>query len=89
MGHSTTAMLFKVYSRFVPNLTRMDGQAFAGLLHSQMAGEGTSAVKHEGHAQDMKPSAAPELPDDALTALQALSPYQLSALMALVGRVPQ
>jgi integrase len=32
MGHSTTRMLFTVYSRFVPNLTRMDGSAFERLL---------------------------------------------------------
>jgi integrase len=27
MGHSTTEMLFRVYSRYVPNLTRKDGSA--------------------------------------------------------------
>jgi len=32
MGHSTTEMLFRVYSRFVPNLTRQDGSAFDNLL---------------------------------------------------------
>lgn len=32
LGHSTTEMLFRVYSRFIPNLTRNDGRAFAGLL---------------------------------------------------------
>ena len=32
MGHSTTEMLFKTYSRFVPNLTRHDGSAFEKLL---------------------------------------------------------
>jgi len=25
MGHANTEMLFRVYSRFVPNLTRQDG----------------------------------------------------------------
>lgn len=33
MGHSTTAMLFNVYSRYVPNLTRQDGSAFEALLN--------------------------------------------------------
>jgi integrase len=28
LGHTTTEMLFRVYSRFVPNLTRKDGSAF-------------------------------------------------------------
>lgn len=32
LGHSTTEMLFRVYSRFVPNLTRQDGSAFERLL---------------------------------------------------------
>ncbi len=32
MGHSTTEMLFRVYSRFVPDLTRKDGSAFERLL---------------------------------------------------------
>lgn len=32
MGHTTTEMLFRVYSRYVPNLTRKDGSAFERLL---------------------------------------------------------
>ncbi len=32
LGHSTTEMLFRVYSRFVPNLTRRDGSAFERML---------------------------------------------------------
>lgn len=32
MGHSTTEMLFRVYSRYVPNLTRNDGSAFERLI---------------------------------------------------------
>jgi len=32
MGHSTTEMLFKVYSRYVPNLTRQDGSAMERML---------------------------------------------------------
>tara|TARA_R110001592_G_scaffold231541_1_gene488699 strand:+ start:804 stop:2036 length:1233 start_codon:yes stop_codon:yes gene_type:complete len=35
MGHTTTEMLFKVYSRYVPNLTRADGSAFERLLTQQ------------------------------------------------------
>jgi len=33
MGHSTTKMLFEIYSRFVPNLTRQDGSAMERLLN--------------------------------------------------------
>ena len=32
MGHTTTRMLFTVYSRYVPNLTRQDGSAIDKLL---------------------------------------------------------
>jgi integrase len=32
MGHVSTEMLFKVYARYVPNLTRQDGSAFERLL---------------------------------------------------------
>ncbi|MCG9625801.1 site-specific integrase [Vibrio mediterranei] len=34
MGHTTTTMLFRVYSRYVPNLTRRDGSAFAAFLNA-------------------------------------------------------
>jgi integrase len=32
MGHSTTKMLFTIYSRYVPNITRQDGSAFDRLI---------------------------------------------------------
>jgi integrase len=32
LGHTTTEMLFRVYSRYVPNLTRRDGSAFEKLV---------------------------------------------------------
>ena len=35
MGHSSTEMLFRVYSRYVPNLTRQNGSAFEQLLHAK------------------------------------------------------
>ena len=37
LGHSTTEMLFRVYSRYVPNLTRRDGSAFDRLLCNVIA----------------------------------------------------
>lgn len=39
LGHTTTEMLFRVYSRYVPNLTRRDGSAMARLLdgHSDLS----------------------------------------------------
>ena len=40
MGHSSTEMLFRVYSRFVPNLTRQDGSAFERMLLTQSTPQG-------------------------------------------------
>jgi integrase len=39
LGHSNTEMLFRVYSRYVPNLTRKDGSAFERLLLQSSAPE--------------------------------------------------
>lgn len=36
LGHTTPEMLFRVYARFVPNLTRQDGSAMDRLLRSQL-----------------------------------------------------
>lgn len=36
LGHSTTEMLFRVYSRYVPNLTRNDGSAFENLISREL-----------------------------------------------------
>lgn len=38
LGHTTTEMLFRVYSRYVPNLTRNDGSAMDRLLTSTFVG---------------------------------------------------
>jgi integrase len=38
LGHANTEMLFKVYSRYVPNLTRRDGSAIDRLLALRFAG---------------------------------------------------
>ncbi|TYO96336.1 integrase [Geothermobacter ehrlichii] len=46
MGHSSTEMLFTVYSRFVPNLTRRDGSAFERLLVSSLKGVEDVADTH-------------------------------------------
>lgn len=38
MGHANTNMLFTVYSRYVPNLTRKDGSAFEAFLNQKLRG---------------------------------------------------
>jgi integrase len=32
MGHVNTAMIYKTYGRYIPNLTRQDGTALEGML---------------------------------------------------------
>jgi integrase len=41
LGHTSTEMLFRVYSRYVPNLTRNDGSAMDRLLTSTFVGSDT------------------------------------------------
>ncbi len=47
MGHANTQMLFTVYSRFVPNLTRMDGLAFTGLINNGTGANTAPAISPE------------------------------------------
>jgi integrase len=84
LGHSSTAMLFKVYSRFVPNLTRQDGQAFSGLVHSRM-GPATPAGQPPG--KDFADAPSPTVDEaTALATLQSLSPEQLATLLTLAKK---
>jgi integrase len=68
LGHSSTEMLFRVYSRYVPNLTRQDGSAIDRLLASRFAtgraaGAATSPAASSGGADrtndDPVPPATP------------------------------
>ena len=43
LGHTSTEMLFRVYSRFIPNLTRNDGSAMDRLLTHTFATGGAQA----------------------------------------------
>lgn len=47
MGHSTTEMLFTVYSRYVPNVVRNDGSAFERLLKANLGDMGATRQKAE------------------------------------------
>jgi len=46
MGHTTTEMLFRVYSRFVPNLTRKDGSAMENLIIQNQIGLINEVTSH-------------------------------------------
>jgi integrase len=53
LGHANTQMLFQVYSRYVPNLTRRDGSAMDRLLASRFAcGNSASASRSESANDD-------------------------------------
>lgn len=39
LGHANTSMLFRVYSRYIPNLIRQDGSAFEQLLDQELCEE--------------------------------------------------
>jgi len=39
LGHANTGMLFRVYSRYIPNLIRQDGSAFEQLLDQELCEE--------------------------------------------------
>ena len=43
LGHASTEMLFRVYSRFVPNMTRRDGSAFDRLLSQSLGSPANDA----------------------------------------------
>lgn len=49
LGHTNTEMLFRVYSRYVPNLTRNDGSAMDRLLRSQIQNTDQHKHKEEPH----------------------------------------
>ena len=50
LGHTTTEMLFRVYSRYVPNLSRRDGSAFERLLTSAIGNGGRQVVLADSNA---------------------------------------
>lgn len=56
MGHANTEMLFRIYSRYVPNLTRQDGSAFEELLHERFSTSKANLVRNiepDGKADDV------------------------------------
>jgi integrase len=53
LGHADTEMLFRIYSRFIPNLTRRDGSAFEKLLADTMPGSAERDDTGEGDTAGM------------------------------------
>ena len=57
LGHANTQMLFTVYSRFVPNLTRRDGSAIDRLLATRFASGSADAAAGDPRQPTQAPSA--------------------------------
>jgi integrase len=56
LGHANTQMLFSVYSRFVPNMTRQDGSAIDRLLATRFStGKTTAEANEPGHEAQPPP----------------------------------
>jgi integrase len=64
LGHSSTEMLFRVYSRYVPNLTRQDGSAIDRLLATRFATGETAMASPPAADRAARPAAnEPRGPD--------------------------
>ena len=62
LGHTSTEMLFRVYSRYVPNLTRQDGSAMERLLASRMStGANVRADNPPAPVNEVVPQPRPKL----------------------------
>ena len=59
MGHSNSQMLFTVYSRFVPNLTRRDGSAIDRLLATRFSSGTPGATEAPATSPKASPPAQP------------------------------
>ena len=65
LGHTSTEMLFRVYSRFVPNLTRRDGSAMGRLLRQHGFGDAPSADGNVSAPQIAPAAPPPRAPEVA------------------------
>ncbi|MCA0212107.1 MAG: site-specific integrase [Proteobacteria bacterium] len=61
LGHTSTEMLFRVYSRYVPNLTRQDGSAMERLLASRLS-QGNLVETEQGAHSSVYLPGTPRLP---------------------------
>jgi integrase len=67
LGHASTQMLFTVYSRFVPNMTRQDGSAIDRLLATRFATTNVAKPAAAPNAQERpsRPAPSPSPADPA------------------------
>lgn len=62
LGHTSTEMLFRVYSRYVPNLTRQDGSAMERLLASKLSQGPLIENSSNGQYQHVSEAPAQKVP---------------------------
>jgi integrase len=62
LGHANTEMLFRTYSRYVPNLTRQDGSAMDRLLASKFTTRQNPATSSAGDVNGRAVTGAPPCP---------------------------
>jgi integrase len=76
LGHTSTEMLFRVYSRYVPNLTRQDGSAMERLLAKHLS---TGALVPSGEQRNLYvPVAESEKPSSEDIRPQRFGGYKTS-----------
>jgi integrase len=71
LGHTSTAMLFKTYSCFVPNLTRQDGSAIDRLLASRFS---TGKTRADDDGKSDRSATPPAQPPPASRSMRASVP---------------
>lgn len=88
LGHTSTEMLFRTYSRYVPNMTRQDGSAMDRLLASQMATGNLLTRVEPAKAEDDRASETvprPELYEPAQSHRAALPPQLVPKPRGVAG----
>lgn len=79
LGHTSTEMLFRVYSRYVPNLTRQDGSAMERLLASRLGAGVTQAKEQEAPEAEKQVRAAQRRIANGVCVVPQTEPLQTAA----------
>jgi integrase len=85
LGHASTEMLFRVYSRYVPNLTRRDGSAIERLLASRFAGAPEQQPAMQRRPAAKAPSSPKRAPGPGKTAAANATTHHLSGVRPREG----
>ncbi len=57
LGHVDTSMVYRIYGRYIPNLTRRDGSAFEALYKDSATAKNQDTIGHNrGHNRDFRGS---------------------------------